>query len=139
MTDADRKLARDYFPAFRDRDEAWWERFIAPEFVRHDPGLPFEVRGPAGVRKLGEMMHGGLSEVGFDIGDVVGDGDKVLVRLKMRGRHTGEFMGVKPTKCWVNIDVMDFFRVGDGRLVEHWALMDNLSLLQQIGAVPRQS
>ena len=27
MTDADKQLARDYFPAFRDRDEAWWERF----------------------------------------------------------------------------------------------------------------
>lgn len=137
MTDADKQLVRDYFPAFRDRDGAWWERYIAPGFVRHDPNLDFEVRGPGGVRKLGEMMHGGLSDVDFDIGDVVGEGDKVLVRLKMRGRHTGPFMGVKPTENWINIDVMDFFRVADGHLVEHWALMDNLSLLQQIGAARR--
>ena len=33
---------------------------------------------------------------------------------------------------------MDLFRVADGQLVEHWALMDSLSLLQQIGAVSRQ-
>ena len=83
------------------------------------------------------MIHGGLSDVGFDIGDVVGEGDRVLVRLKMRGQHMGEFMGTKPTKRWINIDVMDFFRLADGRLVEHWALMDNLSLLQQTGAVRR--
>ena len=137
MTEADKQLARDYFPACRDRDEAWWDRHIAPGFIRHDPNLPFEVRGPAGVCELGEMMHGGLSEIGFDIGDVVAEDDKVLVRLKMRGRHTGEFMGVKPTGKWVNIDVMDFFRIADGQLVEHWALMDNLSLLQQIGAASR--
>lgn len=137
MTEADKQLAAAYFPAFRRSDEAWWERHIAPEFVRHDPNLDFEVRGTAGVRKLGEMMHGGLSEIGFDIGDVVGEGDKVLVRLKMRGKHTGPFMGVAPTGNWINIDVMDFFRVTEGRLVEHWALMDNLSLLQQLGAVKR--
>ena len=82
-------------------------------------------------------MTGGLSEIGFDIGDVIGDGDKVLARLKMRGRHPGPVMGAKPTDKWVNIDVMYLFRVTDGRLVEHWALMDNLSLLQQIGAVRR--
>lgn len=137
MTETDKQLAQAYFPAFRDRDEGWWERHIAPEFVRHDPNLDFEVRGPAGVRKLGEMMHGGLSEIGFDIGDVVGEGDKVLVRLKMRGKHTGPFMGVAPTGRWIDIDVMDFFRIADGRLIEHWALMDNLSLLQQLGAVKR--
>lgn len=130
-------MAAAYFPAFRDFDEAWWEQHIAPEFVRHDPNLDFEVHGPTGVRKLGEMMHAGLSEIGFDIGDVVGEGEKVLVRLKMRGKHTGPFMGVAPTGNWINIDVMDFFRVTEGRLVEHWALMDNLSLLQQLGAVKR--
>lgn len=137
MSEADKQLATAYFPAFRDRDDAWWDRHIASGFVRPDPNLDLEIRGPAGVRTLGQMMHGGLSDVDFDIGDVVGEGDKVLVRPKMRGRHTGPFMAVKPTGHWINIDVMDFFRVADGRLVEHWALMDNLSLLQQIGAAPR--
>jgi hypothetical protein len=54
-----------YFPAFRDLDEAWWDRCIAPEFVRHDPNLDFEVRRPGGVRKLGAMMLAGLSGIGF--------------------------------------------------------------------------
>ena len=42
-TDANKQLARDYFAAFLARDEAWWREHIAPEFLRHDPGLPFEV------------------------------------------------------------------------------------------------
>lgn len=109
MNETDKQLAGDYFTAFRDRDEVWWKQYIAPEFVPRDPNLDFKVRGPAGVRKFGEMMHGGLSDVGFDNGDVVGEGDKVLIRLKMRGRHTGLFMGTKPTDRWVDIDVMDFF------------------------------
>ena len=30
---------------------------------------------------------------------------------------------------------MDYFRVADGILAEHWALMDNLTMLKQIGVV----
>lgn len=51
-TEANKQLCRDYFTAFLKRDVAWMQKHIAPTFVRHDPGLPFEVRGPAGVAQL---------------------------------------------------------------------------------------
>ena len=130
----DKNLVRAYFAAFRDRDAAWWQRFIAPDFVRHDPGLDFEVRGPAGVARLGEVLHGGLSDIAMLIDEVIAEGDRVLARLRFQGRHTGEFQGIPATGRAVDIVVMDYFRVADGRLVEHWALMDNLTMLKQIGA-----
>ncbi len=133
--ESNKDLVRAYFVAFRDRDVTWWDRFIAPDFVRHDPGLDFEVRGPAGVAKLAEVLHGGLSDIDMRIDEVIAEGDRVLARLRFQGRHTGEFQGVPATGKAVNIAVMDFFRVADGRLAEHWALMDNLTMLKQIGAV----
>jgi len=133
--DANKALARAYFTAFRDRDADWWQRFIAPDFVRHDPGLDFAVRGPEGVARLGEVMHGGFSQVELPIDEVIAEGDRVLVRLRQRGVHTGEFQGVAATGRPIDIEVMDYFRIADGRIAEHWALMDNLSLLKQIGAV----
>jgi len=133
--DENKRLARAYFDAFRTRDAAWWQRFIAPDFVRHDPGLDFTVRGPAGVARLGEVMHGGLCEIAMPIDEVIAEGDRVLVRLRLTGRHTGEFQGTPATGRAIDIAVMDCFRIADGQLAEHWALMDNLSLLKQIGAV----
>ena len=56
MSETNKQLARDYFQAFLKRDEAWWESHIAPEFRRHDPGLPFEVIGPAGVKRLADAL-----------------------------------------------------------------------------------
>ena len=50
--EANKQLCRDYFKAFLAGDTEWMKRHIAPGFVRHDPGLPFEVRGPDGVAKL---------------------------------------------------------------------------------------
>jgi len=128
-------LARAYFTASRDRDQDWWQRFIAPDFVRPDPGLDFAVRGPDGVAKLGEVMHGGFTQVELPIDEVIGEGDRVLVRLCQKGVHTGEFQGVAATGRLIGIEVMDYFPIRDGQVAEHWALMDNLSLLKQIGAV----
>ncbi len=133
--ESNKVLALAYFPAFRDRDEAWWDAHIAPEFVRHDPGLDFAVEGPAGIRKLAAVLHGGFSDIDYPIVQVVAEGDRVLVHLRQTGRHTGEYQGTPATGREVDIVVMDLFRVADGKLVEHWAQMDNLGLLKQIGAV----
>jgi len=134
-TDANKQLVRAYFDAFRDRDAAWWEANIAPDFVRHDPGLDFAVHGPAGIAKLAAVLHGGLSNIAMSIDEVIAEGDRVLAKLRFRGRHTGDFQGHPATGATVDILVMDYFRVADGRLAEHWALMDNLTMLQQLGAV----
>lgn len=131
--DADKQLCRDYFQAFLGRDEAWWAAHISPDFVRHDSGLPFEVRGPAGVKQLADALLPGIPDMALPIEDVVSEDGKVLVRLRVVGTHGGELMGMAPTGRRIDIGVMDLFHVRDGVLVEHWALLDNLGLLKQLG------
>ena len=36
----------------------------------------------------------------------------------------------------VDVDFIDIWRIGNGRLVESWVRMDLLSLMRQVGAVP---
>ena len=67
MTTDPKQLARDYFAAFLARDEAWWQAHVAPDFVRHDPGLPFEVRGPEGIRQLADALHPGIPDMTLPI------------------------------------------------------------------------
>lgn len=133
--EANKQLARDYFTAFVAGDEAWMTRHIAPSFVRHDPGLPFEVRGPEGVMKLNALLMPAFPDLEIDCADFVAEGDKVLVRLTVRGTLKGEFAGVQPRGQRMEAGVMDLFQMRDGVLVEHWALMDNLTMLKQVGAL----
>jgi predicted ester cyclase len=37
----------------------------------------------------------------------------------------------------IDIDVLDLFQFKDDVLVEHWALLDNLGMLKQLGALPQ--
>ncbi|TMG41616.1 MAG: ester cyclase, partial [Chloroflexi bacterium] len=48
----------------------------------------------------------------------------------------GPFMGMAPTGMRVVVVVMDLCRFSGGKIVEHWGLTDNLSMMQQLGAIP---
>ena len=131
--EANKQLARGYFEAFLAKDVAWFKEHIEPGFRRHDPGLPFEVVGPQGVERLADALLPAIPDMRLDIEDVVAEGEKVLVRLTIRGTHQGELLGIAPTGRAVEVAVLDLFHVRGGKLVEHWALLDNLGLLKQLG------
>ena len=132
-TPDNKQLVRDYFTAFLAADETWWRERIAPTFKRHDPGLPFEVGGPAGVKQLADALLPGIPDMELPIEDMIAEGEKVLARLRVRGTHNGELMGMPPTGRKIDIAVLDLFQIRDGKLIEHWALLDNLGMLRQLG------
>ena len=132
---ANKQLCRDYFTAFLKRDVDWMKRHIAPSFVRHDPGLPFEVRGPEGVIQLHDALLPAFPDMELPLEDFVAEGEKVLVRLRVLGTHTGAFGDMAATGRKIDIGVLDLFQIRDGVLIEHWALLDNLGMLKQLGAI----
>ena len=133
--ESNKQLCRDYFKAFLAGDTVWMERHIAASFVRHDPGLPFEVRGPAGVKQLHDALLPAFPDMKLPLEDFVAEGEKVLVRLRVQGTHSGPFGDMAATGRQIDIDVLDLFQIRDGVLIEHWALLDNLGMLKQLGAI----
>ncbi len=45
-------------------------------------------------------------------------------------------MGLPPSGKRFTINVFDILRVADGKFVEHWGQMDNIGMMQQLGAMP---
>ncbi len=134
--ESNKQLCRDYFKAFLAGDTAWMKKHIAPGFVRHDPGLPFEVRGPDGVKLLHDALMPAFPDMELPFEDFVAEGEKVLVRLTIHATHTGPFGDMAATGKRINVSVLDLFQVRDGVLIEHWALLDNLGMMKQLGALP---
>lgn len=112
------------------------EDCVADSYVRHDPGLPMEVRGPEALRQLMAMYRSAIPDLTFDVVLSLADGDYIGVVLLARGTHQGELMGIAPTGRSLAVHTSDFFRFEDGKIVEQWAQVDNLGLLQQLGALP---
>ena len=69
-------------------------------------------------------------------GAAVVSSDQIVHRLTATGTMTGEFMGIAPTgksATWTEIHIG---RGVNGRISEHWGLVDRLSMLTQLGIVP---
>ena len=60
----------------------------------------------------------------------------MAVRWRSRGTQSGEFLGIPPTNRSYEIAGIDFHRLADGRMAEHWHVVDQLSQLQQLGLLP---
>jgi predicted ester cyclase len=78
----------------------------------------------------------GLPDHRFEVDDAVADGQTVALRGTMTGTHEGKLMGIAPTGKRVAAQRSHWFRVEVGKLVEHWAVRDDLSTLHQLGVLP---
>ncbi|HUS18243.1 MAG TPA: ester cyclase [Terriglobales bacterium] len=83
-----------------------------------------------------QRVSAGVTDVHFDIQDMIAEDDKVAVRLQVHAKHTADFMGLPAAGREHTISETHIFRVQDGKVVEHWRDADMLSLMQQIGALP---
>jgi predicted ester cyclase len=67
---------------------------------------------------------------------VIAEEDKVVGRISVVGTHRGEYMGLQPTGKSVTCDEIFIFRFADGRIAETWGVVDVLSQMKQLGAIP---
>ena len=111
------------------------EELFSPYYLDHNlpPGAAL---GLDSVKQVQSMFRNAFPDVHFTIEDMVGEGDRVATRVTGSGTHKGEFMGITPTGKQAIWSSMGFFRVSDGKIVEHWGIPDLFSLMQQLSAVP---
>jgi predicted ester cyclase len=67
---------------------------------------------------------------------MVAEGEMVASLNSWSGTHRGEFLGMAPTGRRVSISCMIFDTYEDGKLKKSRLMMNVLSLLQQLGAMP---
>jgi steroid delta-isomerase-like uncharacterized protein len=112
------------------------DEIVAPDYVRHDPGAPFPARGPEDVKRLVTMLRAMLPDLKIVVEDVIADGDKVVSRYTSIATDTEGFMGRPPTGKVIRTPAIQIFRFAGGRIVESWAVRDDLGTLRQLGHLP---
>jgi steroid delta-isomerase-like uncharacterized protein len=107
----------------------------APDAALH--GFPPDVTDAASLGDFFAGMWSAVPDAQIAIDDVLEEGDRLAVRLTVRGTHEGELMGVPASHRPIEFGVMTIVRIDDDkRIAERWNTADFLTLLQQIGGVP---
>jgi predicted ester cyclase len=109
------------------------DELIHPDFVDHEPAHPDRPAGPESVKQTVRELHGTFGELRFEVEDEIAEGDRVVQRVTMSGRHTGPLMAREPTNRTFAVRHMYIWRIADGRIAEHWGSRDDLGLLAQLG------
>jgi predicted ester cyclase len=119
-------------------EDAYWE-LNDPDFVNLaplPPGVSADREG--GFAYLFGFMNA-FSDSRWTIDDMIAEGDQVVTKKTFTGTHTGDFAGIPATGNKVTMQFVDIMRLRNGRIVEHWNCIDQLSLMQQLGVIPTQS
>jgi len=111
---------------------------LADDFVDHEE-LPGLAPTKEGVVTFFRMYLAAFPDLRMVAEDVIVGGDKAVARLRATGTHTGAFMGMPATGRRIDVPLIDIMRFGaDGRACEHWGVLDQLAMMQQLGAIPAE-
>ena len=85
--------------------------------------------------------HISMNEAAFPgyemrVEQMIAEDDLVSVIGRASGTHKGPFMGMPPTgKSW-DVPLHITYWVKDGKIVEHWLVLDTAAFMQQLGMIP---
>jgi steroid delta-isomerase-like uncharacterized protein len=72
-------------------------------------------------------------DLDFTLEEQIAEGDKVITRWSAHGTQLGDFMGIPATNKEVNVPGLILYRIADGKIAEHWMIVDVPVLMQQLG------
>jgi steroid delta-isomerase-like uncharacterized protein len=128
-------VRRYYRDVLNSGDLNTLDELAVSQYEEHDP-LPGQAKGREGLRQRVEMLRRAF-QAHFTIEDIIAEGDKVMVRWTQRGTQVAEFLGMPATGRAFTIAGIDIHRLQDGKLAEHWHVVDLLGQMQQLGLIPQ--
>jgi ketosteroid isomerase-like protein len=111
-----------------DGDLADFEALVHPEAIDREESGPPATRGtgPAAFHAIALWLRGAFSDLCWDVHHMAADSDLVAIRSTWSGRHVRPFAATQS----------HWFRLADGKIIEHWANRDDLAMAQQLGWIP---
>src|SRR6266540_2833453 len=135
MSDQNKEVLRQFVKAWDAGDTDSFGDFIATDAVDHQ-GMPGVPQGLDGVKQIAVMTQAAFPDASTEIHNLIAEGDLVSALQTVRGTHRGEFMGMPATGKPFEITVIDIVRIADGKMAEHWGLIDQAGMMMQLGLRP---
>ena len=136
MSEENKEIVRRWFEEVwnKGRAEAIEEMFDENGIAHGlstDPAKP--IKGPKEYRPFYEVFRQAFPNITIVIEDMIAEGDKVVARCSVRGKHEGDFQGRAATQAPVEITGIAIVRIDNGKIVEAWNNFDFMTLHKQVG------
>lgn len=129
QAEANRSLVRRFAQIAQTKELSELEEIIAEGYIQHNPMVP------AGLKGLQEGFGHFLQifpDATATIQHLICEGDLVVGHFTWEATHSGTFLGVPATGKKVAWKSMDIWRVENGKLAEHWDVIDWAGFLKKV-------
>ena len=121
--------------AFNQGNLAAIDELVAPEGISHQLswGMP---ANRLGLKQWIAMLRTAFPDLQCSIEHEIIQGDKIAAHWTMRGTHKGLFLGNAPTNKPILVQGLIYAHIENNQIIENWTMIDQMSVLQQLGLVP---
>jgi predicted SnoaL-like aldol condensation-catalyzing enzyme len=136
ISQKNKEIVQSFYNAvFIRHDLSGLDGCMRDDYIQHNPDVP---QGKAGFKQFFEETFRGIPDFKYTLKKIVAESDIVMAYSATTGTHKGgEWLGKPATGNKLNFDVVDIFRVQDGKIAEHWDVADTFNLFKQLGIIER--
>lgn len=117
---------------FVKKDFAQLPQFMQQEYIQHNPLVP---TGLSGFQQFFAEWFKAVPDWSYKLEKLVAEGDTVWAYGVYSGTHQGDWLGIPATGKHYSIHAVDIFRIENGKLAEHWDVLDIYGLFKQLGVI----
>lgn len=132
MTDPKSVLAAFGASVFANKDFSQLDQLMREDYIQHNPLVP---QGRKGFQEFFAAWFKAVPDFKYELKKIAAEGDLVWAYGTFSGTQSGDWLGIPATGKAYTFDAVDIFRIEDGRLAEHWDVLDVYGLFKQLGVV----
>ena len=106
------------------------DNYISANFIDHS--LPTTLPPDKDGMKLWIIGTSKSFEHKTIIDDIVCEEDRVMLKMRMKLKQIGVWRDIEPTHFEISTVGYRYYKLADGKIVEHWSLLDGNSIENQL-------
>jgi predicted ester cyclase len=130
--DANKQAIRRLYDETNKGNYDFLDELLAPDFVSYGGAGFKDLHGPAEFKELTMTFLTSFPDLWFQVDELIGEGDDVLVSGTLSGTHKGDFYGIPATGNKVSWTGCAIFRFRGSQVIARWQEFDALGLMAQI-------
>jgi len=87
-------------------------------------------QGSAGLEKSFADFRAAFADFHIDVLNVVAERDMVVIYTTFTGTQQAPFLGIPSTGKAIKTYTIDFYRIQNGQISDHWDVVDYFAVLQ---------
>ncbi len=117
---------------FVKKDFSKLDQYMKEDYIQHNPLVG---QGRDGFHDFFKAWFKSAPDFKYTLNKIIADDSYVWVYGNYAGTQKAEWLGIPANDANYNFAAVDIFRIEDGRLAEHWDVLDVYTLFKQLGTI----